>query len=73
MQALQRRDVMGKRVGRGKATGAQKPEKKRKPGKRSWPGEGAPFDVDPSDDGDIASPKRQLDEDELKDQEERRS
>lgn len=73
MQALQRRDVMGKRVGRGGDNGSRKPGKKPKPGKRTWPGEGAPFEVDPSDDGDIASPKRQLDEDELKEQEERRS
>jgi hypothetical protein len=33
------------------------------------PTEGAPFDVDPTDDGDIATPKRELDEEEIKEQE----
>lgn len=64
---------MGKRVGKGEGGAPRRPGTKSKPGKRRWPGEGAPFEVDPSDDGDIASPKRELDEDELKEQEERRS
>lgn len=32
----------------------------------------APFDVDASDDGDMATPKRELSDDELKEQEDRR-
>jgi hypothetical protein len=73
MQAAQGRNVMGKRVGKGGGGAPKKPATKPKAGKRQWPGEGAPFEVDPQDDGDIASPKRELDEDELKEQEERRS
>lgn len=72
MQASQRSTVMGKH-GKGSSGASRKSGTKPKPGKRSWPGEGAPFEVDPSDDGDIASPKRELDEEELKEQEERRS
>lgn len=37
------------------------------------PTKDAPFDVDASDDGDIATPKRDLSEDEIKEQEDRRS
>ena len=37
------------------------------------PATDAPFDVDTSDDGDIATPKRDLSEDEIKEQEDRRS
>lgn len=65
---------MGKRVGRGGGKGARKTgETKPKQDKPAKPWKDAPFQVDPSDDGDIATPKRQLDEDELKEQEERRS
>lgn len=44
-----------------------------KRGKPSWSGKGGPFEVDPSEDGDFATPKRDLDEQELKDQEEGKS
>lgn len=69
MQGPQGRDVMGKRVGRASRKTGAKP-KQDKP-MRPW--KDAPFEVDPSSDGDIATPKRELDEDEIKEQEERRS
>ena len=63
---------MRKRVGQGDAT-PRKSRRKPKEDKPAWPGKDAPFEVDPADDGDFATPKRQLDEQEVKEQEERRS
>lgn len=36
------------------------------------PTKDAPFQIDPNDDGDIASPKRDVDEYEIKDEEDKR-
>ncbi len=73
MCLLQGRNVMKKPVGKSGSCTPQKTGRKPKREKLNWPGKGAPFEVDPTDDGDFATPKRQLDEDELKEQEERRS
>ncbi|MBY0383238.1 MAG: hypothetical protein K2W78_15120 [Xanthobacteraceae bacterium] len=48
-----------------------KPQAKPKKPREPKPFEDAPFWVDPSDDGDMATPKPELDEQELKEQEER--
>jgi biopolymer transport protein ExbD len=52
---------------------AKKPKNK-KPGEGAStrsPTKDAPFDVDVNDDGDIATPKREVSEEELKEQEDR--
>lgn len=41
--------------------------------KKPLPTKDAPFQIDPNDDGDFASPKRELTEDEIKEQEDRSS
>lgn len=59
--------------GKGEKTGRSKPD--RTPGGKApppAPTRDAPFDVDLNDDGDFATPKPRLDEDELKEQEDRR-
>lgn len=64
---------MTKRVRKGEGTSPPKSGRKVRQDKPVWPGKDAPFDVDPADEGDFATPKRQLDEQEVKEQEERRS
>lgn len=64
---------MSGRAGKGKTASPKRVDTKPKRRKPAWPGEGAPFEVDPASDGDFATPKRDLDEQELKEQEERKS
>jgi hypothetical protein len=64
---------MSGRAGKDKAASPKRTTTKPKRGKPSWPGKDAPFEVDTSEDGDFATPKRDLDEQELKEQEERKS
>ena len=42
------------------------------PGRKPLPTKDAPFQIDPNDDGDIASPKRDFDEYDIKEQEDKR-
>jgi hypothetical protein len=64
-----KRTVNGKSCERGDAHGP----KRNNTSKRSKATKGAPFEVDAFNDGDIVSPRRDLSEDEIKEQEDRRS
>jgi hypothetical protein len=66
------RTVSGK-PGKGADAGRQKRKSGRGTAKRPKPTKGAPFGVDVLNDGDIVSPRRDLSEDEIKEQEDRRS
>jgi len=52
----------------GKKSGADVPDAKKK---KPSPTKDAPFDVDVNDDGDFASPKPEMTEEEMKEQEDR--
>lgn len=68
-------DSMKGKIGKGgsASTGRSKPGRtSRGKAPATGPTKDAPFEVDPNDDGDFATPKPCLDEDELKEQEDRR-
>ena len=66
--------LIGKgRSGKGEAARGRNLKRANHDPQRRKPTKDAPFDVDTSDDGDIATPKRDLSEDEIKEQEDRRS
>lgn len=50
----------------------KKPSTPHKPGTKPLPTKDAPFQVDPNDDGDFASPKADVDEYDIKEEEDKR-
>lgn len=63
----------GKKDGQAPKAGGKPAKVSKRKGPLQDPTKDAPFKVDVNDDGDFSSPRRDLSEDELKEQEDRRS